>query len=1183
MKLLLSSILALFTLACQAQTRNSYSCGDDKLRILLQQIDSAYNTMQRRSNEQLKTHIRNFPANSTVPVFERPVSDDSGFVIPVVVHIVYPAGTPYGNGTNISYAQVRSQIQALNAAFNKNYPSYNGQSHPAYAVSSHIRFCLARNTLDTTTWAVGPGGTEFGVRRYADNTGAFNHFITAASARQLLGITHPSEYASFPFDQYFNIWLVSTIEGGDNVMGYAPRPIMPGYLLDGVVMRADIFGDNTTGSNFNLHFGLTQGKVLAHEVGHYLNLYHIFQDGCAGANAAGSTTDACDLNGDMICDIEPSTTQNIFCGQNIPNTCNANYNAGTTTDDMINDYMSYADDNCMNTFTPDQARRMWATLQLQRPNIWQADNLIATGVLGGDGCIPSYLNAGIKSSNSFFCAGTSITFLNTISGNTATNREWLFPGGIPSSATNSAATVTYAQPGNYKAILKVTDGTNTRTDSLSFTVQECKLDSSMLSFSHWYFGNFCSVDFNAGVPEQTLIALQNRSIQPELAHPNQPFSMIGSTVSLSDSSGNLLFYCNGVSVWNKHHQKITLTPMFGVSDINASTGLCYIPYPGKPGKYFIAGVYPDFDLTPSGVRFVLVDVDSNHVSTFKEFIHPSLPNRFSQFLTVVPHCNGNDYWIIAKGFGTDDTKFYSFLVTASGIDETQTPVVSSGFFQTAFQGSGYQLKSNRLGTQLILTSPAVNTGGQTGSIYDFDSRTGIIANEQKIPDADGYSNIQTGGAFSANGKYFYIFRSSNFATNGLPYWLFQYRVSDMEYDVLTAPGFYFASPMQPGPDGNIYVTTQDNMIARISNTDTWRGASFSSALINVMQPDPEIRTIASIPAFIDARRKTPVNPEFTIGNLTCNSFRFSILCFSNYTCTWNFGDGSLLQTGSTIDHIYAQPGTYAVTVTLSAGAITYGTASKDVTVLPLTANITGPGFVCTNGDYASQYFSTILPEVDYNWTILNGGTLSGPRNLPFANAVWSAANSSGRIKLQVSRTNCTVSDVKTVNIAAGPVFVWLPLPDSVCIYDSMLRLSASPFGGKFEGPGVTDSIFSPSTAGPGNHIITYTYGTETTCLGQTEKMIKVSKCEIISDQNAGCQQMLNTITIAPNPVRDLLTLRSAYVLKYVQVYNSIGQKIAQGSPVGNSISFAALPSGIYTILVFCDQKESYKSFRFMKL
>lgn len=1180
MKFFFTSVLVILIVTCYGQELTDYSCGDTQLKALLKKIDSSFEQMQVRSNLQLRDYIYQVQKNSKTPVFQRATAGDSNFVIPVVVHIIYPTGTAYGTGTNISYAQVRSQIEALNAAFSKNYPSYNGQSHPVYANNTHIRFCLARNTSDTTQWANGPGGTEFGVRRYADNTGAYNHFITSSSAQQLLHITHPSTQ-SFPFDKYLNIWLVSTIEGGNNVMGYSPRPILPGYLLDGVVMRADIFGDNTAGGTYKLGFGLTQGKILAHELGHYFNLYHIFQGGCSGRNAAGSVTDACDLNGDMICDIEPSTTQNIFCTGDQPNTCIANYATGTVTDDMINDYMSYADDDCMNTFTLNQVQRMWATLNLQRPGLWQLENLLATGVIGGDGCIPPFLNAQINTDNAVFCAGNNIKFSNPTIGNTATAYEWQFPGGNPTTSTNNSVSVNYPQPGNYKAILKVGNGTNTRTDSLLFSVLECKLDSSLSSMAHWYFGNYGSIDFSSGAPIQTKIALDKRTIHGESSYPGQlPF--ISGTLSLSDSLGHLLFYSNGVSVWNNSHQKITVAPMFGASDINASTGFCYIPFPGQKGKYFAAGVYPNFNGTPSGVRYVLIDVDSNKVSAYKEFNHPALPNRFSEFLTVVPHCNGSDYWIITKGFGLNDTKFYCFLVTSSGIDVSQAPVISSGLIHPGYGGSGNQLKANREGNKLILISPHGYNGIETGTVYDFDSRTGLITNERIIPDVNGYNNIQGGGAFSPNGKYFYLMRSSNLATNGPPYWLFQYRVADLQYNIFPAPGFYFAASFQLGPDNQIYVTTQENKFARISNPDQWGAVSVNGSFIDMVQLDNQISTGVSMSAFIDARRPEPTHPDFLIKSINCNTYRFTTLCFENYTSKWDFGDGSPIETGSSIEHKFINPGLYTVTLTLSAGAITYGSASKKITVLPLTAAITGPAFVCTNGNYPTQYFSTIVPDANYKWAVIDGGNLSGPDNLPFVNVIWSATAGKGTIQLQVSLENCLLNTSKPVSISAGPSFNW-SLPDSVCLYDSSFVLVASPAGGKFSGPGIVNDVFSPSKAGLGNHSIKYTFFDESTCLGQMEKTIKVSNCKIPTDQNTDCQLLLNSISIAPNPVRETLQLKSPYVLKFVQVFNGAGQKIAEGRLNNNAIKLPQLASGIYAIVVYCEKNSSCKAFRFLKL
>lgn len=1175
-KFLFSFIVILFTLTGNSQILK-WDCGDDKLTTLQKQLLPEYDYLQQSKNYQLKQYISQVLQKHISPLFNGRTTSDSTYTIPVVIHVVYPAGESYGTGTNISYAQIRSQLEALNAAFSKNYSSYNGQSHPAYAQNTRIRFCLARTASpDTTSWAVGPGGAEYGVKRYADKSGAYNHTISISSATQLMNITHPSSNY-FSFEKYLNIWIVKTIDGS-NIAGYAPKPLTSGYPLDGVVIRADIFGDNTTGGNYQLNFGLTQGKVLAHEVGHYLNLYHIFQGGCSGANSSGATTDACDLNGDLICDIKPSTTQHVSCNS-APITCSVNYNPGTTNSDMINDYMSYADDDCMNTFTLNQSQRMWATLDLQRHTLWQSTNLAATGVLGLNGCIPPYLNALISTNNSVYCLNRPVVFSNPTTGNTAKNYQWQFPGGSPSSANSNSTTVTYNIPGNYKAILTVNDGANSRTDSLLFTVVSCMLDSSLSYMAHWYSGEFCSIDFSSGAPVLTNTALAKNTIHGESTYTGQ-LPYINSTISLSDSSGNLLFYSNGVSVWNANHQKITAIPIFGASDINASTGLCYIPFPGNPSKYFIAGVYPNLDGSSSGIRYVMLDVNTNKVTLYQEFQHPALPNRFSEFLTVVPHCNGTDYWIITHGQGwTNDNRFYSFIVTSSGIDKNQEPVISSHFLQPAYGGAGYQLKSNRQGNKLIMSSPNPSNAS-FAALYDFDYRTGAITNEKQIPNANGYSNIQTGTSFSPNGEYFYIFRSTNFATNGPPYWLFQYRVSDLQYNLLATSGFYFGSPFQLGPDNQLYTTNGWYYLARLSNPDVWGGASFNSEFINFKEPSFARHISGSLPNFIDARQPQPSHPNFSTKAINCNSYQFSAICFDNYTATWNFGDGSNQQMGNSIVHTFTKEGNYNVTLTLSNSLRTFGSTTKKITILPLSISINGPDSVCNNNNFSSQYFSQKISNVNYIWSAQNG-SISGPDNLDYVNVIWKSGNE-GKLFLNIYKDNCILNSSKIVKLNQPLNISWV-LKDSVCISGTSIPLIATPTGGVFSGKGVSNNIFSPAIAGVGIHKIIYSFN-ESICYTQVEKNIKVSRCNvIIRSSPISCETILNTIQVLPNPVNEILQLKSPYSFKFGQLYNLVGEKLTDIEIVNNSLSLSFISRGIYILRVYCEKQQSFKAFRILKL
>ena len=1156
LKVFLTIMSLILTITAPCQVKLPWDCGDNALKELQQKLIPNYYKKEQQENQRIQAYInqalqQNNNISSGVRTNGNGLPDDSTYTIPVVVHIIYPSGEAYGAGVNISYAQIRSQIEALNAAYGKNYPAYNGQTHPAYAQNTRIRFCLARTTSPSSKqWFVGPGGTEYGVERYPIQTDVYNQDITVASATKLLEITHPSQ-DYFPFDKYLNVWLVKTIGGGNNVMGYAPKPLIGNYPLDGIVIRADVFGDNTTGGNFALGFNLGQGKVLSHEIGHYFNLYHIFQGGCAGANAKGSAVDACDLNGDMICDIKPCTTQNILCTSGNVTTCTANYDPGTTNYDMINDYMSYADDDCMNTFTQDQTNRMWATLQLQRQTLWQAANLAATGVLGNDGCVPSYLNSTIHTDNSVYCAGTQIHFSNPTTGNTATSRQWQFVGGLPATSNTDTVTATYNNPGNYKAVLTVSDGINSRTDSIIFTVLTCQLDSSLQYMAHWYFGDYCSLDFSSGKPVKTTTALTNNTIHGELAYPTQLQPFIAATVSVSDSSGHLLFYSNGINVWNSSHKKITTSSMFGISDINASTGLCYVPYPGQPNKYFVVGVYPNFDGTPSNVKYVLVDVAANTVSAYQELQHPLLPKRYSEHLTVVPHCNGTDYWIITKGYGLDgDNNFYCFQVTAAGINVNQPPVVSSGFSHPAYGGAGNELKANRNGDKLILASPHGYINIEQVVLYDFDSRTGIVKNEKAVPNADGYSNIQGGASFSPNGEYFYLMRSTNFATNGQPYWLFQYRVSDFKYNVLPTTGFYFGDPFQLGPDNQLYIVNAGIYLARLSNPDVWGGATFDDQFLNFGRPPYVPQPIGnSLPAFIDAKRKEPTHPDFTIQGISCQTYLFSSLCFDNYTATWDFGDGSQKQTGNTINHNYINSGEFNVTLTLSSVTKTYGSITKKITVLPLTINISGPDSVCNTNNFATQYFAQTSSNVNYLWSV-NNGSISGANNLSYVGVIWPKGNTdSGKIQLRISTgDNCYINTSKTVAIIKGTIFNWA-LKDSICITDSFILLTAFPVGGNFTGAGVNNGIFLPTTAGLGNHEITYTYGDGTICNSEVQKTIKVTNsCKIIVPIDTSYPKgpaMPTAFTPNGDGLNDLFRIPIGIIVKLYQlvIYNRWGEKI----------------------------------------
>ena len=163
---------------------------------------------------------------------------------------------------------------------------------------------------------------------------------------------------AFDPTRYLNIYTLSPEAPGGVVLGYVPYLPQEGAGLpdDGVRCLWSSFGRNSGNPPYD------QGRTATHEVGHYLGLYHTFQDGCTTGPAPG-----CYSTGDRVCDTEPDETSHGGCPTD----------AMTCGDpDPIRNYLEYTDDTCMNNFTPEQTRRMRCSMRFYRPNGYQEINSV---------------------------------------------------------------------------------------------------------------------------------------------------------------------------------------------------------------------------------------------------------------------------------------------------------------------------------------------------------------------------------------------------------------------------------------------------------------------------------------------------------------------------------------------------------------------------------------------------------------------------------------------------------------------------------------------------------------------------------------------------------------------------------------------------------------------------------------
>lgn len=249
----------------------------------------------------------------------------SVITIPVVVHVVYKDST-----MNISTAQVMSQIDVLNADYRR-MNADTGRTRSVFlpvAADAEIEFCLAQRDPS--------GNPTSGITRTYSSGGTFLGYFgpTDDVKSTLTGGVNP-----WPTDQYLNIWVCDLIPF---ILGYAQFP-GDNPATDGVVIGYNFFGTiGTVSAPYDL------GRTASHEVGHWLGLRHIWGDAACAEDSIADTPHAADATSG--CD----TTAN---------TC-----VDTPIDwpDMIENYMDYSDDDCMNMFTLGQKDRMWSFLNTAR-------------------------------------------------------------------------------------------------------------------------------------------------------------------------------------------------------------------------------------------------------------------------------------------------------------------------------------------------------------------------------------------------------------------------------------------------------------------------------------------------------------------------------------------------------------------------------------------------------------------------------------------------------------------------------------------------------------------------------------------------------------------------------------------------------------------------------------------------
>jgi PKD repeat protein len=356
-----------------------------------------------------------------------PVPKGTVYKIPVVFHVLHNNGIE-----NITHEQILSGLANLNRDFrllnlDASTVQQDFQGMPA---DVEVEFVLATKAPD--------GSCFNGVTRTFSN---YSYLGDDGSGQVDEIISNNNVYqGQWPGNKYLNIFICGSI-GGAAGYTYYPSGNTSTSMANGIWLLHNYLGSIGTSS-------ASHGRVLTHEVGHWLNLPHTW-----GSTNNPNIPTNCDTD-DGVADT-PNCIGVQSCALN-SNTCNSDDAYwGFNIRDNVENYMDYS--YCSKMFTEGQKTRIRTALlsnNTGRSNLWSPGNIIATGITGD----LILCNADFTSNRTTICQGQTVEF-SDVSYNLVTNRVWSFSGGNPSSSTTSNPSVTYNQPGLYSVTLSASDGT----------------------------------------------------------------------------------------------------------------------------------------------------------------------------------------------------------------------------------------------------------------------------------------------------------------------------------------------------------------------------------------------------------------------------------------------------------------------------------------------------------------------------------------------------------------------------------------------------------------------------------------------------------------------------------------------------------------------------------------------------
>lgn len=374
----------------------------------------------------------------------------------------------------------------------------------------------------------------------------------------------------------------------------------------------------------------------------------------------------------------------------------------------------------------------------------------------------------------------------------------------------------------------------------------------------WYFSHKLGLDFNYSPP----VLLTDGQIIYDIG--------CESAASISDEDGNLLFYTNGVSVWNRNHALMPNgTELWGNC---TTTQTLIVPQPNTDDLYYIFTASPQGDFaselsnSPIGFHYSIVDLSLNNGLGDVALKNILLSTSTTEKIAGVKHTNGHDVWVVMHEW--NNNAFRAYLVTENGID--LNPVVSlAGSIH-----SGEIDDNNAIGQMKF--SPSGETlalalrNSKIAEIFKFDLVSGKIRLIESLTNIVNLNRLLYGVEFSPSGRYLYL---TDAFQNIIQFDLQANPIRSSKIQIANQEAPFLDNPLtlQLGPDGKIYVAKDGIRYMGIIHSPDSGGVACDYQSRGVVLDDSVDGFSGSLPNFISSYfynpELYPQSPYFQMPNI----------------------------------------------------------------------------------------------------------------------------------------------------------------------------------------------------------------------------------------------------------------------------------------------------------------------------